>query len=143
MSKKKNLNILSSIEEISTYTGETLDKSLAKLDFEDNKDTIDYNPNNERDVISHKTEWKEFSTNDLKEFIDSFTSYADENTSNQIDWDKFDYNIYDKDYFAKKYPGFDDTVHEILAKCSKKKLEEHRDHVKKEITEEDFIGRFD
>ena len=120
-----------------------MDKSLAKLDFEDNKDIIDYNPNNERDVISHKTEWKEFSTNDLKEFIDSFTSYADENTSNQIDWDKFDYNIYDKDYFAKKYPGFDDTVHEILAKCSKKKLEEHRDHVKKEITEEDFIVRFD
>ena len=140
MSKKKNLDILSSIEEISSYTGE-LDKSLEKLDFETKE--IDYNPNNERDVISHKTEWKEFSTNDLKEFIDSFTSYADENTSNQIDWDRFDYNIYDKEYFAKKYPGFDDTVHQILADCSKKKLEEHRDHVKKEITEEDFIVRFD
>ena len=140
MSKKKNLDILSSIEEISSYTGE-LDKSLEKLDFETKE--IDYNPNNERDVISHITEWKEFSNNDLKEFIDSFTTYADENSSNIIDWDRFDYNIYDKEYFAKKYPGFDDTVHQILADCSKKKLEEHRDHVKKEITEEDFIVRFD
>ena len=141
MSRKKNLDIFSNIGENSSYTEETLDKSLAKLDFVTKE--IDYNPNNERDVISHITEWKEFSNNDLKEFIDSFTTYADENSSNIIDWDRFDYNIYDKEYFAKKYPGFDDTVHEILAKCSKEKLEEHRDHVKKEITEEDFIVRFD
>lgn len=142
MSRKKNLDIFPSIGQDSSYTEETLDKSLAKLDFEDNK-TIDYNPNNERDVISDVSEWKEFSNKDLEEFIDNFSQYADENTTNKIDWDKFDYKIYDKEYFAKKYPGFDDTIHEILANCSNKKLEEHRDHVKKEINEEDFIVRFD
>ena len=142
MSRKKNLDIFSNIGENSSYTEETLDKSLAKLDFEDN-DEIDHNPNNEKDTILKDDGWNEFKIKDLEEFIDTFTHYADENTSNKIDWEKFDYNIYDKEYFAKKYPGFDDTVHEILAKCSKEKLEEHRDHVKKEITEEDFIVRFD
>ena len=82
MSRKKNLDIFSNIGENSSYTEETLDKSLAKLDFE-----IDHNPNNEKDTILKDDGWNEFKIKDLEEFIDTFTHYADENTSNKIDWE--------------------------------------------------------
>lgn len=141
--EKKNLDILlnSSIGKKISYTEESLDKSFAKLDCEDTTE-IDHNPNNEKDTILKDNGWSEFRQKDLEEFVDMFSNYADENTSNKIDWEKFDYNIYDEDYYAKKFPGFDSSVHKILADCSKKKIEEHRGGlVKKEIG--DFIVRFD
>ena len=139
--EKKNLDILlnSSIGKKNSYTKETLDKSFAKLDFED---TIDCNPNNKKDTILKDNGWSEFRQKDLEEFVDMFSNYADENSSEKIDWEKFNYEIYDEDYYAKKFPGFDSSVHKILAECSKKKIEEHRGGlVKKEIG--DFIVRFD
>ena len=141
MEENKNLNILlnSYIGEKTSYTEETLDKSFAKLDCEDTKD---YNPNNEKDTILKDNGWSEFKVKDLEEFIDMFSNYADENTSNKIDWEKFDYNIYNEAYFAEKYPGFDSSVHKILADCSKKKIEEHRDGIVKK-SKGDFIVRFD
>lgn len=148
MEEKKNLDILlnSSIGHEKSYIGkslETLDKSFAKLDCEDTVE-IDLNPNNEKDIIIEdaSNEWTEFKQKDLESFVDMFTHYADENSNQKIDWEKFDYTIYDEAYFAKKYPGFDSSVHRILADCSKKKLEEHRGClVKKEIG--DFVVRFD
>tara|TARA_R100001126_G_scaffold82932_1_gene51208 strand:+ start:1099 stop:1527 length:429 start_codon:yes stop_codon:yes gene_type:complete len=139
--EKKNLDILlnSSIGKKNSYTKETLDKSFAKLDCED---TIDCNPNNKKDTILEDNGWSEFRQKDLEEFVDMFSNYADENSSEKIDWERFNYEIYDEDYYAKKFPGFDSSVHKILAECSKKKIEEHRGGlVKKEIG--DFIVRFD
>ena len=143
MEEKKNLDILlnSSIGEKTTYTEETLDKSFAKLDCEDTIE-IDYNPNNEKDTILKDNGWSEFKVKDLEEFIDMFSNYADENTSNKIDWERFNYEIYDEDYYAEKFPGFDSSVHKILADCSKKKIEEHREGLVKK-TKGDFILRFD
>ena len=130
MEEKKNLDILlnSNIGQNLSYTEETLDKSFAKLDCED--------------TILKDNGWSEFRQKDLEDFIDNFTTYADENTSNKIDWEKFDYNIYNEAYFAEKYPGFDSSVHKILADCSKKKIEEHRDGIVKK-SKGDFIVRFD
>ena len=141
MEENKNLNILlnSYIGEKTSYTEETLDKSFAKLDCEDTKD---YNPNNEKDTILKDNGWSEFKVKDLEEFIDMFSNYADENTSNKIDWERFNYEIYDEDYYAEKFPGFDSSVHKILADCSKKKIEEHREGLVKK-TKGDFILRFD
>ena len=142
MEEKNNLNILSksSIGENISYTEETLDKSFAKLDIAMN-DT-DLNPNNEKDIRIEDNNWTEFKQKDLEEFIDNFTHYADENSNEKIDWEKFNYGIYTEDYYAKKFPGFDSSVHKILADCSRKKLEEHRGGlVKKE--KGDFIVRFD
>ena len=142
MEEKKNLDILlnSNIGQKFSYTDETLDKSFAKLDCEDT--IIECNPNNEKDTILKDNGSTEFRQKDLEDFIDNFTTYADENTSNKIDWEKFDYNIYNEAYFAEKYPGFDSSVHKILADCSKKKIEEHRDGIVKK-SKGDFIVRFD
>ena len=141
MEEKKNLDILlnSSIGEKTTYTEETLDKSFAKLDCEDTKD---YNPNNEKDTILKDNGWSEFKQKDLEEFVDMFSNYADENSSNKIDWEKFDYTIHNEAYYAEKFPGFDSSVHKILADCSRKKIEEHRGGVVKK-TKGDFIVTFD
>ena len=143
MEDKKNLDILlnSNIGKKISYTEETLDKSLAKLDCED---TIDFNPNNEKDMIikDAKYEWTEFKQKDLESFVDMFTHYADENSNQKIDWEKFDYEIHNENYYAEKFPGFDSSVHKILADCSKKKFEEHRGGlVKKDIG--DFVVKFD
>lgn len=141
MEENKNLNILlnSYIGEKTSYTEETLDKSFAKLDCEDTKD---YNNNNEKDKILKDNGWSEFKVKDLEEFVDMFSNYADENTSNKIDWERFNYDIYDEDYYAEKFPGFDSSVHKILADCSNKKIEEHREGLVKK-TKGDFILRFD
>ena len=143
MEEKKNLDILlnSSIGEKTTYTEETLDKSFAKLDCEDTIE-IDYNPNNEKDTILKDNGWSEFKQKDLEEFVDMFSNYADENSSNKIDWEKFDYTIHNEAYYAEKFPGFDSSVHKILADCSRKKIEEHRGGVVKK-TKGDFIVTFD
>tara|TARA_R100001224_G_C4014034_1_gene147119 strand:+ start:952 stop:1383 length:432 start_codon:yes stop_codon:yes gene_type:complete len=143
MEENKNLNILlnSSIGEKTTYTEETLDKSFAKLDCEDTIE-IDYNPNNEKDTILKDNGWSEFKQKDLEEFVDMFSNYADENSSNKIDWEKFDYTIHNEAYYAEKFPGFDSSVHKILADCSRKKIEEHRGGVVKK-TKGDFIVTFD
>lgn len=130
MSEKKNLDI---------FSNSNIGKKLSYI--EDSIGEIDYNENNEKDYITNESV-KEFNESDLEEFIGNFTHYADENTSNKIDWEKFDYNIYTKDYYEKKFPGFDESVHEILAECSKKKIQEHRENkLKKEVG--DFIVRFD
>lgn len=139
MEDKKNLDILlnSNIGKKISYTEETLDK----LDCED---TIDFNPNNEKDMIikDAKYEWTEFKQKDLESFVDMFTHYADENSNQKIDWEKFDYEIHNENYYAEKFPGFDSSVHKILADCSKKKFEEHRGGlVKKDIG--DFVVKFD
>ena len=143
MEEKKNLDILlnSSIGEKTTYTVETMDKSFAKLDCEDTIE-IDYNPNNEKDTILKDNGWSEFKQKDLEEFVDMFSNYADENSSNKIDWEKFDYTIHNEAYYAEKFPGFDSSVHKILADCSRKKIEEHRGGVVKK-TKGDFIVTFD
>ena len=143
MEEKKNLDILlnSSIGEKTTYTEETLDKSFAKLDCEDTIE-IDYNPNNEKDTILKDNGWSEFKQKDLEEFVDMFSNYADENSSNKIDWEKFDYTIHNEAYYAEKFPGFDSSVHKILADCSRKKIEEHRGGVVKKV-KGDFIVTFD
>ena len=107
MEDKKNLDILlnSNIGQKFSYTDETLDKSFAKLDCEE------CNPNNEKDTILKDNGWSEFRQKDLEDFIDNFTTYADENTSNKIDWEKFDYNIYNEAYFAESIQ--DSTVQSI------------------------------
>tara|TARA_R100001129_G_scaffold123456_1_gene86133 strand:+ start:101 stop:529 length:429 start_codon:yes stop_codon:yes gene_type:complete len=142
MEEKKNLDILlnSSIGEKTAYTEETLDKSFAKLDCEDTIEK-DYNPNNERDTILKDNGWTEFRQKDLEDFVDNFTHYADE-SNDKIDWERFNYDIYGEDYYAEKFPGFDSSVHKILADCSKKKIEEHRGGIVKKV-KGDFIVRFD
>ena len=142
MEEKKNLDILlnSSIGEKTAYTEETLDKSFAKLDCEDTIEK-DYNPNNERDTILKDNGWTEFRQKDLEDFVDNFTHYADE-SNDKIDWEKFNYEIYGEDYYAEKFPGFDSSVHKILADCSRKKIEEHRGGIVKKV-KGDFIVRFD
>ena len=143
MEEKKNLDILlnSNIGKKFSYTEESLDKSFAKLDCEDTIE-IDYNPNNEKDTILKDNGWSEFKQKDLEEFVDMFSNYADENSSNKIDWEKFDYTIHNEAYYAEKFPGFDSSVHKILADCSRKKIEEHRGGVVKKV-KGDFIVTFD
>jgi len=86
---------------------------------------VDCNENNEKDIISSGAV-RDFKEEDLQEFIENFSHYADDNN---IDYEKFDFNEYTEDYYAKKFPGFEPWVHKILAECSKKKIEDHRKKV--------------
>jgi len=86
--------------------------------------------------------WIDFNDKHLEQFVENFTSYADEN---DIDFNKFDYETHGADYYAEKFPNFDPEVHEILAECSKKKVEDFRDTNNNTITKEkgEFVVKFD
>lgn len=99
---------------------------------------IDFNENNEKDVISVIGE-RDFKDTDLETFVENFTNYADDN---DIDFEKFDYNEYTEDYYREKFPGFEPWVHKILADCSKKKLEDHRKKDKLTFEEKDTTLSF-
>ena len=88
------------------------------------------------------TEWRRFGEGFELRLFPVIRKNFGEDLVRTKTWEKFDYNIYNEAYFAEKYPGFDSSVHKILADCSKKKIEEHRDGIVKK-SKGDFIVRFD
>ena len=67
---------------------------------------------------SSKAEWVTMDENAVNKFMDNFIEYSDDNN---IEWDRFNYEVFDYDYYKNKFPKFDDDVIDILVKCSEKK----------------------
>ena len=60
----------------------------------------------------------------IENMISQFTAYSDDEG---LEWEKFDYSgDFDESYYRKKFPLFDDATIDILVKCSKSKVEDHR-----------------
>ena len=113
-----------------------------KIPIQEQEHLEDFNENNEKDV-KEEGNWVEFNDNNLQEFVDNFTHYADDNN---IDFDKFDFSEYPATYYAEKFPGFDPEIHEILAECSKKRIEDFRKAEKDKFIQKekgDFVVKFD
>ena len=53
-----------------------------------------------------------------EEVIDLFDEFRDKD----VDMSKFDYNIYTRDFYAERFPGFDPRFYECLEKASHEKF---------------------
>ena len=106
------------------------DEEMTKID-ETNRECRDNSP------------W--IPVNDMENFLENFVTYSDENN---VEWEKFSYEVYDESYYREKFPNFDEAVIQILAKCSKKKYYDEIEKSKllrkskEDSTEQDFIVKF-
>lgn len=125
-----------------------LDNSFNNLDItKDEKNNDNENEKKLKEIIkeaSEKVEWVTMDEDDINNFMDNFIEYSDDNG---IEWEKFNYEVFDYNYYKSRFPKFDDEIIEILVKCSEKKiyndLKDEKPSIKREYTEEDFIVRFD
>jgi hypothetical protein len=126
-----------------------LDNCFNNLDIskdEKNNDT-EKEKNNEINKIikeaSDKAEWVTMEEHEINDFMENFIEFSDENN---IEWEKFNYEVFGYSYYKSRFPKFSDDVIDILVKCSEKKIyNDIKDEKppKREYTEEDFIVRFD
>ena len=83
--------------------------------------------------------------NDMENFLENFVTYSDENN---VEWEKFSYEIYDENYYREKFPNFDESVIQILAKCSLSKYHDELEKFKltrkrkEDYTDADFTVKF-
>jgi len=71
-----------------------------------------------------KSKWGDMDEMVIENMISQFTAYSDDEG---LEWEKFDYSgDFDESYYRKKFPLFDDATIDILVKCSKSKVEDHR-----------------
>jgi hypothetical protein len=124
-----------------------LDNSFNNLDItKDGKNNDIENEKKLKEIIkeaSEKVEWVTMDEDDINNFMDNFIEYSDDNG---IEWEKFNYEVFDYNYYKSRFPKFDDEIIEILVKCSEKKIYNDIQEMKpkkREYTEEDFIVRFD
>lgn len=124
-----------------------LDNSFNNLDItKDEKNNDIENEKKLKEIIkeaSEKVEWVTMDEDDINNFMDNFIEYSDDNG---IEWEKFNYEVFDYNYYKSRFPKFDDEIIEILVKCSEKKIYNDIQEIKpkkREYTEEDFIVRFD
>ena len=67
-----------------------------------------------------KGRWVEFTDAEFENQLGNLFCYLDERENiTNIDFDSLNYQVYDADYYAEKFPGFDSTVYEILAESTK------------------------
>jgi vacuolar-type H+-ATPase subunit I/STV1 len=124
-----------------------LDNSFNNLDItKDEKNNDNENEKKIKEIIkeaSEKVEWVTMDEDDINNFMDNFIEYSDDNG---IEWEKFNYEVFDYNYYKSRFPKFDDEIIEILVKCSEKKIYNDIQEIKpkkREYTEDDFIVRFD
>lgn len=67
--------------------------------------------------------WVEISECDLFEMFGDYVVTADKKFEENIKNEKYDYSIFNREYYEKKFPGFEDNIYEILSKISKEKME--------------------
>lgn len=92
---------------------------------------------------SDKVEWVTMEEDEINDFMENFIEFSDENN---IEWEKFNYEVFGYSYYKSRFPKFSDDIIDILVKCSEKKIyNDIKDEKppKREYTEEDFIVRFD
>ena len=90
---------------------------------------------------AQKVEFVNMTENDVNDLLEKFITYSD---YGNIEWDRFNYEIFDYNYYKKRFPKFDDDIIEILVKCSTKKIYDDTNVYEKpkEYTDEDFVLKF-
>lgn len=126
-----------------------LDNSFNNLDIT-NLDNDNDNENDSKlkkiiEEASQKAEWVSMDEDDINNFMDNFIEYSDDNG---IEWEKFNYEVFDYNYYKSRFPKFTDDIIEILVKCSEKKIyndvkTDNKIQPRKPLTEDDFIVTFD
>ena len=71
------------------------------------------------DEDERKGAWKEMTIEELKNQMEGLLDYFEDTEYSTIDWNDFNFKVYDKDYYEEKYKGFDPKVYEILAESTK------------------------
>lgn len=70
---------------------------------------------------------QEFKTMNDKEELNFISNLLTKKVErDDIDWDKLDYRIYNKNFYKKQHPKFSDEICEILARCSQQKIKDER-----------------
>jgi hypothetical protein len=73
-------------------------------------------------IVEEEGNWTEMDTGDLCNMFGDYIIYNDEQFSNNFQKEDFDYEVFNADYYAEKFPAFDPEVHEILARVSQEKI---------------------
>jgi hypothetical protein len=71
------------------------------------------------DEDEKKGKWREMTIEELKNQMEGLLDYFEDSEYANLDWDDFNFKVYDKDYYQEKYKGFDEKVYEILAESTK------------------------
>ena len=66
--------------------------------------------------------WNSISDKDIANMFGDYILYSTDKFKEQIQSNQFNYEVFDADYYASKFPGFSDEVYEILADVSTKKI---------------------
>lgn len=75
-----------------------------------------------KDIDTTEGNWVELEENDLVNMFADYILYNQNEFQNQLKKEDFNYEVFDTDYYAEKFPHFSEEVHEILAKVSKEKI---------------------
>lgn len=136
-----NLHIQNSVKNKTSDSSFFKEKELLKLkEFEH-----DEKVNKLIEEASAQAEWVTMSEDEINDFMEHFIEYSDDNN---IEWDRFNYEVFGYDYYKSRFPKFDDDIIEILIKCSEKKIyndvkPQNKIEPRKPLTQEDFIVKFD
>jgi len=79
-------------------------------------------PTHNNEIIESMSEWVSHSDNEMEQLAKLLTNKVTDN----IEWEKLDYNLYSKHHYKKQHPKFSDEVCEILANCSNVKTHDER-----------------
>lgn len=66
--------------------------------------------------------WQPISEEQLCNMFGDYVLYEQEQFKNQLTLNDFNYEIFDFDYYAEKFPHFQPEIHELLANISKEKI---------------------
>lgn len=72
---------------------------------------------------TNKGEWIELSDEEFRNQLTGLLDYIYDEDICDIDWNSLNFKVYDSDYYRDAFPGFDETVYEILANST---LEENK-----------------
>lgn len=91
---------------------------------------------------SQKVEFVNMTEDDVNELLEKFIVYSDDGG---IEWDRFNYEIFDYSFYKTRFPKFDDDIIDILVKCSKTKLYDDTNIFQKpkKYEEKDFVLVFE
>ena len=66
-----------------------------------------------------KGAWREMTIEELKNQMEGLLDYFEDSEYANLDWNDFNFKVYDKDYYKEKFKGFDEKVYDILAESTK------------------------
>lgn len=69
-----------------------------------------------------ENDWCPLSDKDIANMFGDYILYSTDKFQKQLQSNQFNYEVFDANYYASKFPGFSDNVYEILADVSQRKI---------------------